>query len=351
MIIADLFGEDRYFDDAQRFWALQNTAIAKAKEAYLASGWADVTVLEIGEYFLSYEYVDTAKEDGGKVYVSVGRDGAVTFYEGQLSRKDIRAREKAAQSGETIAARPELTKAMQNYLDLHRHAAVRAALLDEHGIALRLATAQIIAGSQLWQVQAEPQNATNEAIALSLGANKAYKRFKVGRKEVIGLLGLEADDTATLVPRKQDWDQPRDLHALFAKLLGMEDEAVMRVLTFVIAEKLPSGTAMTDALGGLLGVSMKDNWTPDQAFFDLLRDKQVINAMVAEVAGKDAADANLTETAKVQKKVIQDALGGTRSCEAPDWQPRYMEFPMGNYTDGSSLRAIDDWQAVSRHYE
>ena len=91
-IISDLFGEDRYFDDAEQFWAAQNIAIAEAKEEYLADGWSEVIVLDIGEYFPSYEYVDTAKEDGGKVYIAVSYNGEVTPYEGQLSRKDIRAR-------------------------------------------------------------------------------------------------------------------------------------------------------------------------------------------------------------------------------------------------------------------
>ena len=39
-IVSDLFGEERYFDDAAQFWTLQNTAIAEAKERYLAEGWA-----------------------------------------------------------------------------------------------------------------------------------------------------------------------------------------------------------------------------------------------------------------------------------------------------------------------
>ena len=145
-IIGDLFGEEKYFGEAETFWTHQNAAIAAAKERYLADGWSDVIVLDIGEHFPAYDHVDTAKEDGGKVFVTAGRDGAVTFYVGQLSRKDIRAREKAKESGETDEAeavnKPELTKAMQNYLDLHRHSAVRTALLADSGIALRLVVAQ-----------------------------------------------------------------------------------------------------------------------------------------------------------------------------------------------------------------
>ena len=46
---------------------------------------------------------------------------------------------------------------MQTYLDLHRHAAVRAALLGYPGLALRLMVAHAIGGSPLWRVSPDPQ--------------------------------------------------------------------------------------------------------------------------------------------------------------------------------------------------
>jgi ParB family chromosome partitioning protein len=40
-IVADLFGEDRYFADAETFWTAQNAAIADRRAAYLDEGWSD----------------------------------------------------------------------------------------------------------------------------------------------------------------------------------------------------------------------------------------------------------------------------------------------------------------------
>jgi ParB family chromosome partitioning protein len=88
-----------------------------------------------------------------------------------------------------------------------------------------------------------------------------------------------------------------------------------------------------DTLGVLLGTDMRNWWTPDERFFDLLRDKQAINAMVREVAGDMAADGNVSATAKVQKKIVMDCLSGTREAQVKNWLPRYMAFPMQNYTD------------------
>jgi ParB family chromosome partitioning protein len=351
-IVSDLFGEDSYFDNADTFWEAQNMAIAEAKERYLAYGWADVIILDVGEYFASYEYVDTDKGNGGKVYVRVANDGEVTFYEGQLSRKDIKARYKADEDPDAsdTPQKPELTKAMQNYLDLHRHSAVRSELLIHQGVALRLAVAQIIAGSDLWAIRADPQKAMNEGVEESLTKNKAEDLFNQERVEVVALLGLMDEDGGTIVPRKDDWQVTRDVHAIFAKLVSLEDKDVTRILTFVVAETLPCGSAMVEGLGNKLDVNMADHWTPDQAFFDLFRDKQAINAMLKEVGSKTTADAHIASTAKVQKKIIQDYLDGTRKGGKKDWQPRYMAFPMGTYTKRGGIDAVENSKAVKAFY-
>ncbi|MGJ8627313.1 MAG: hypothetical protein ACSHXB_10170 [Sulfitobacter sp.] len=350
--MSDLFGEDSYFDNADSFWDAQNIAIAEAKEHYLADGWADVIVLDVGGYFASYEHVDTAKDNGGKVYVKVAQDGEVTFYEGQLSQKDIKARDKAKGDLDApiTSQKPELTKAMQNYLDLHRHSAVRTELLSHHGVALRVAVAQMIAGSDLWSVQADPQKAANEAIADSLTENKAEATFSTERLAVMALLGLAEKDGDTIVPRKDDWQVSRDVHAIFAKLTTLEDTDVTRILTFVVAETLPCGSAMVEGLGQKLDVDMRDHWTADQTFFDLYRDKQAINAMLKEVGGKPAADAHIASTAKLQKNIIQDYLDGTRTGDKKDWYPRYMAFPMAAYTKRGGISAVENAKAVKKHY-
>ena len=351
-VVSDLFGDEGYFDNPDLFWEAQNTAIAEATERYQAEGWSDVIVLDVGEYFPAYDYVDTAKDNGGKVYVRIAEDGEVTFYEGQLSRKDIKARNKAKENPDAsdTPQKPELTKAMQNYLDLQRHSAVRTELLSHQGVALRLAVAQIIAGSNLWSINADAQKAVNENTAESLTTNKAESVFNEERKAVMAMLELTDGNDETVVPRKDDWQVSRDVHAIFAKLTTLADEDVTRILTFVVAETLPCGSAMVEGLGAKLGVDMSDHWAPDQTFFDLFRDKQAINAMLKEVGGKVTADAHIASTAKVQKKIIQDYLDGTRKGGKKDWHPRYMAFPMATYAKRGGIDAVENSKAVSAHY-
>ncbi|MEM1286226.1 MAG: chromosome partitioning protein ParB, partial [Pseudomonadota bacterium] len=61
-----------------------------------------------------------------------------------------------------------------------------------------------------------------------------------------------------------------------------------------------------------------------------------INAMLAEIGGKDVAEGNLTSTAKVQKQIIRDFMTGEGREHKPGWQPRYMNFPMKGYTKRQS---------------
>jgi len=308
VIVTDLFEEQRYFSDTEKFWSLQSKAVATLKAKYLKAGWADVIVLDIGEYFPSYEYADTAKKNGGKVYISLSNSGEVTCYEGQLSCKEIKAIEKEKVQGygvEPKAKKTELTKPLRNYLDLHRQSAVRTALLNHSDIALRLAVAQIIAGSALWAVHADPQKATNEKIEASLSDNKAEEIFKKENKEIQKLLKIDKNKNDTLVARKNDFDVSHDVNAIFSALLDLDDASVTKILTFAVAETLPTGSGLVDTLGERLSVDMSEYWRPDETFFSLLRDKSAINAIVKEVAGKASADAQLTSTAKSQKQVIQ----------------------------------------------
>lgn len=351
-IISDLFGDDRYFDDADTFWSLQAEAIANLKEAYEANGWQEVLVLDIGERWSKWEHREATKEDGGRVYIQISHDGEVTAHEGWLTEKEAAKREKAKarEDGNDQGSmdRPELTKAMQNYLDLHRHAAVRVELLSNRGLALRVAVAQIIAGCGHWTVHADSQKANSEAIGASLENNNASKAFADERAFITRLLDMGNETTKTVVPRKDDWGISHDEHAVFAKLLKLTDDEVMVVLTFLVAETLACGDGLVEALGSLLSVDMSKHWTPDDTFFDLLKDKEAINVMLKEVGGKAVADAHIASTAKVQKDVIRQYLDGTRKPQRENWTPRYAAFPMRGYTKRGGIDAIDRGKAAKK---
>lgn len=345
-IVADLFGEEAYFADADLFWVLQNKAIAAKRDAYLKSGWSEVVILEPGAPFHTWEYEKTPKKKGGHVFVAVSERGEVQAFEGYLSAKQARRTQRQAvvEEGEPVAvARPEVSSALQNYIDLHRHAAARLALLDAPQVALRLVIAQAVCGSPLWQVKAEPQVAKSKAIAESIAASPAQDTFVRRRAEIVSLLGLD-DERGALVQAGGEVTAA----ALFACLLKLPNAEVMRVLAVLAAETLAAGNALVEALGAHLKVETAKTWTPDDAFFELLREKSVVNAMLAEVAGKAVADGNVAERLKTQKQIIRDHLDGANDRpKVKDWLPGWMSFPPRGCTARGGLTHVDAWAEIA----
>jgi len=335
--VTDLFGEEMVFADTAAFWTAQEAAIAERREAYLAQGWTDVILLPRGEYYASWEYAKTAKRKGGFVYVQTRDTGEVIFHEGFLNR----TAQRAAARGEPPTAkpvRPEVTSSLQTYIDLHRHAAVRAVLADVPGVALRLMVAHAIVGSPLWSVRVEPQATRNEAVRESVKTCPGETAFDFYRRAALDLLGMDAERAT--VTRNRSYDDGA-LAALFVRLLGLPDPAVMAILAVVMGETLASGGAALEAVGAVLGVRMADHWQADGVFFDLIRDKEVLRGIVGEVAGEAVASANKDEKAKALKQIVRDCLDGASGrTKVEQWVPRWMAFPPTAYTSRGGVGSV-----------
>lgn len=341
VILSDLFDENGVFADADLFWSHQNAAIAALRDEYVAKGWSNCEVLDQGQYFARWDHVAATKKDGGMVFIEVRDSGEVTAHEGYITEAEHRRREKKTAGKDDTAptaVKPELTGPAQNYVELHRHAAVRGALLTAPAVALRLTVAHMIGGSALWQTKPEPQATRKEATAESVAESQAQAAFEAERGEVLALLGLETEGRAVTFSNGDDWRVAES----FAKLLDLSDDDVMRVLTLVMAETLESGTCVIEQVGCHLAVDMTGSYTPDDAFFDLIRSKALVNAMLADIGGKSVADANVSATAKVQKGIIRDFLTGANERKKVDnWLPGYFRFPLESYTPGGAGRPSD----------
>jgi ParB family chromosome partitioning protein len=336
-LISDLFGEDRYFADADAFWKAQDAVIAEKKEAYLGAGWPDVVVLPRGGHFQSWEHRKAPRRKGGRVYVEVRGNGEVTFHEGYVTAKEAKRLERGEVVDTGPSARPEVTSTCQTYIDLHRHAAVRAALCRHPGVALRLMVAHAIVGSPLWSVKVEPQTARNEAVRESVETCRAEADFDAKRRAVLALLDFSPEEP-TVTGGNGDG---HSLVGVFLCLLDLPDVAVMDVITVVMGETLEAGSVALEAVGGEIGVDMAQVWQADDAFFEVLRDKEVLIRIVAEVAGEQVVAANAKETGKVLKRVLRDHLGGTSGRpKVENWVPRWMAFPPSAYTARGGVGSV-----------
>jgi ParB family chromosome partitioning protein len=346
-IVADLFGEDSYFADSNLFWTHQNAAIAAKSEALTAQGWAGVEVLEVGRSFETWRHEQVGKHDGGKVFIAASARGEVTVFEGWLTTKEARQARAAAERkarGDGVGAggahdtcadvtgaastRAEVTGAQQAYIDLHRHAAVRAVLLEHPGVALRLMVAHAVAGAAYWRVDPEPQRPGHEAVARSLATNPAQAVFAERRAAACKQLGLTGD-RACVVGRRVEGGAA----AVFARLLPMSDAQVLAIAAVVMGDSLAAGSPEVEAAGVWMQVDVGAFWRPDDAFFDLIRDRETVNAMLREVGGKKVADGNVSEKGKTQKAILRDILDGTNDRpKVEGWLPRWLGFPAAAYT-------------------
>ncbi|MBA4751838.1 MAG: ParB N-terminal domain-containing protein, partial [Sphingopyxis sp.] len=273
-IVADLFGEDRFFADSDAFWTAQMGAIEVRKADYLEAGWSDVIIMERGQWFRSWDYAHAGKRKGGRVYIEVRESGEVSFHEGFVTIKEAKrlANGGSGDGGAVIdkQRRPEVSGPLNAYIDLHRHAAVRADLLAHTGVALRAMAAHVIAGADLWRVDVEAQRAPKEDIAESVETCSAEAAFDAKRRAVLAVLGFDED--APTVTGKGFHRSP--FAPLFARLLELPDPVVMEVIAIVMGETLQAASEAVEMIGLHIGTDMNRHWKADAAFFDQLRDRE-----------------------------------------------------------------------------
>ena len=350
-ILTDLFGEEEYFADPYKFWSLQNAKIAEAVAEFEAQGW-QVELMERGARFNSWAYTKRPIEAGGKVFIAVGNDGEVETHCGYLSNEDAKKIEAILtgddelESKKKVTQKPEMSGPLKEYVTLHRHSAIRATLLQHPQIAMRLTVAHMLVGSRLWSVESQGTKSRKDSTRISVAGSHGATIFEAERKAIYELVGLTQFDSP-YSPRKRLAEG--ELTPVFARLLELDDAQVIRVMAFAMAESLQADEPVVEALTYVFPVDLTGMWEPDDAFFDILRDKKVINAMVKDIAGKGVADGCLTDTGKAQKNIIRNRIAGHGvEKPSPDWRPRWMQIPARSYFDKSTCPPAGADAAVSK---
>ncbi|WP_033075021.1 ParB/RepB/Spo0J family partition protein [Sphingopyxis sp. MWB1] len=336
-IVSDLFGAESFFADADQFWTLQMAEIEARKCAYIEDGWSDVIVMAKGDWFRSWDHAHIAKRKGGRVYIEIRDNGEVSFHEGYLTAREAARGERSASATEPKPARPELSAAMNAYINLHRHAAVRADLARNGGVALRAMLAHVITGCGHYRADIEAQRAPKEAIAESLETAPAEAVFDERRRAVLGLLGFDPETpTVTAAPGHRP-----PFAAVFARLLKLPEPALFDIMAIVMGETLMAGHEAVEVVGLELGTDMRQYWRADPAFFEQLRDREILLAILGDMAGEAVARANEKEKVKTLKTIIADHLEGTNGRSAvTSWVPRWMAFPPGCYSERGGVASV-----------
>ena len=338
-VVGDLFSEqgEGYFASVDEFWQAQDEAIAARRDAYLGAGWGEVVICERGKHFPQWDFVKASKKAGGRVYIEPTHTGEVRFHEGYITqgeagkakRKSDKAKAGEDDAPEVKAERSPITSTMQNYLDLTRQAAVRLAVIARPADALRLMVAHAVAASGNWTVRPDSRKADSQAVRESIETSEAQSLFAAEAKAVRKLLAPafkdqdadDEDDGDTRVSGRGHHDDTLTVK-VFQRLLKLKDGEAARIAAFVMAETLDTGSAVVDAFGSHAKVDVRAHWSPDQVFFDLMRDRSSVNAMLAEISGKKAADKLVSAKLKDQRSAL-----ATAAAQAPAWTPEWLRFP------------------------
>lgn len=345
---ADLFGEDAYFLDPEAFWAAQNAVIANRREAWLASGWREVVIVPPDSHFALWEHEKCPKRKGGRIYVDVRASGETVIHEAYVrrgeTRKSGRDEDGPDGSGAQRSLRPEMTSSLAAYVDLHRHAALRVELLERPDIALRLMLAHAMAGALHWHVHADPQQARRADIAQSLATAPAQMEFAARRAALLATIGLAEDEPSLCDMRGGE----ARLLRLFQRLLDLPDKSCLDIVAMLMAESLACGSATLAHLGPLLGVDMGKWWRGDTVLPALVRDRELLLALLADVAGESVTRANGATRSTTLRMMLGDHLTHGNGRAAPEgWVPRWMAFPPGAYSARGGVPMIDADQRAS----
>ena len=347
-VTADLFGEAAVFADAAAFWEAQGAVIAERVEGYRQRGWADVILMERGAYFQRWDYVQTSKKQGGKVIVEQRHDGTVTFHEGWLKAAEARKARTAAACSKAPSepdTRPEMSGPMADYIGLHRHAIAQASLTRSPAIALRLMAAHALCGSSFWNVRLHSPGAAKETTVASVKGGSAAAELGAAREGVETLF----EALGAPVPRRSG--DAYHLCETFAALLAMPDPEVIQIVAVAMAETLASGGPAVEAVLHACGTDPAEFWNPDEAFFDLLRDKRVMTAFIADAVSSEAARDAEGETTKVQKALLAEALVARQTSHAAAWTPGWMQVPPTRLIAGADSPPVDAWGRIAGLFE
>ncbi len=206
-------------------------------------------------------------------------------------------------------------------------------MVDQPGLCLRVAVAHMIAGSPLWSVRIESQRAA-DAVAESVENRASEALFDAERRKLLGILGYDPE-TPTIA------QGGGSLTEVFGKLLALNDATVMAVLAVVMGETLDARCDLVDALGLHLGIDMAEVWQADDVLLASIRDREVLDCLLAEVAGERVASGNASETGKVKRQIIRDCLDGANGRRKVDgWVPRWLRFPASGYTDRGGIGSV-----------
>jgi ParB family chromosome partitioning protein len=178
-------------------------------------------------------------------------------------------------------------------------------------------------------VSPEPQTTRNDEVCESIETCCGETLFDERRRAVLAVLDFSSEEPTVSGGNGDDYG----VAGIFLRLIDLPDAIVMEIITVIMSETLASGSAAVAAAGTQIDVDMADWSQADAAYFELIRDREVLSRIVAEVAGETVATANAGEKTKTLKRIVRDHLDGSDGrTKVERWVPKWLGFPASAYT-------------------
>lgn len=341
----DLFGDEEstFFDDVEQFFALQKQAVEElAEKCRKRFAWVDI----LNVYTVPWwQYREAEKKDEQGVVINLSPTGRVEVRE-KLTRHEVKE-EVAQETRETPIAPKERTAygpSLLRYVANHKSIAVQAALVDNVRKAKEVAAVLLLTdGYNGGPVRVTP----HPCLAYFGQAEIKAKGYAVietqARKlaQAIGLLpkGKRANGVA-VDPNLFHSGDPLAAYAAVQQLADEDLDALMAYLLVLSfgqehSEELDSGESFFNRLAQDLGVSMRQWWTPDEAFLSGLKRDQL-----AQVAVESGASLRLGKLNGMSKKELVEGLVryfertadpkaklDEHDAKGREWLPGTLKFP------------------------
>lgn len=339
----DLFAEAEttYFDDAEQFIALQKQAVEQlAKEHGKTAEWVEVLSCWHTPW---WQYRKAAEDEPGGTVINLSPSGAVEVRTG-LARHPVReevAEETRAPVEAPKRERRPYDKPTLRYVAAHKSVAVQAALLASPRKAKEVAAVLLLSrGEPGSPVRIDP----HPSVAYFAEADEKPKGWLAVDREIERLaveLGQSPEQLAAMSrDTRATSETPLGLYQAVQQF-GEEDLDRLLCLLVLVAfgqrdmEALDTEAGLFNQVAQDLGVSMREWWTPDDAFLAGIRraelDQVAIDSgaslRMGRLASTRKADLVRSLARHFERTANPDAELDEHDQKGRKWLPGAMRFP------------------------
>ena len=324
-LFEDIFEETTSFADVEQFWALQNAEIDKIKTEYEDKRW----VIEVVQSrFSRWEYTDTTKKDGGKVYIFVSRSGGVEVKQGLLTNSEFRALERR-KAGESVEGeeqtksveRPEVSKKLQEYCLGYLTQAARSTISQDYDLTQRVLLVMLLTNDGTFSSTYSDTYARidGDITESQLFATDKHTETQTFQKEALKKVGVSVKRTV----------YQSDFKRVFKKVMNLDIEDVQAAIqAHLIAQITPHSEAV-QAIHKHVKPDMTGFWNAEAspAFVKITQGKPLLFSILASLSDSDTvAQFEKAKVVDIKEAIQQNAVA------TQNWLPAY--FTGGHYGNG-----------------